>query len=89
MKFSSQRVDRLPVVWFELTLARTPTIYVVDILFVAAILATMTLVMFLMPADASDKVILGVTILLAYTVLMLLINDATPKAENLPIVCKC
>lgn len=86
MHYSPAKSVILPVVWFELRLARTPTVYVVDILFVAAVLATMVLVMFLMPPDASDKVVLGVTILLAYTVLMLLINDATPKTENLPIM---
>lgn len=75
----------MPEVYFSLTLARAPSYYVINVLFMSGTLTAICLIMFSLPVHACDKVILGVTVLLSYAVLLINVNDATPQSEILPL----
>ena len=85
---TDESIITVPYVWFKISLARTPEYYAINVLFVASVLTAISLLMFALPVHAEEKVILGVTLLLAYAVLSLLVNDATPQSEHLPFVSK-
>ena len=43
-----------------------------------------------MPANAGEKVSVGLTVLLAYVVFQIVINESTPQtSDHLPVVGEC
>lgn len=44
--------------------------------------------MFAIPSHAEEKVVIGVTLLLAYAVILLIVNDATPRSRQLPLASR-
>jgi hypothetical protein len=78
----------MPTVYFTITLKRAPSYYVVNILLLSGILTVMCLLSFALPVHAVDKAVLGVTLLLSYAVLLITVNDVTPKSETLPLASK-
>jgi hypothetical protein len=83
-----EQIYTMPTVYFTITLARAPSYYVVNVLLMSGVLTSMCLLMFALPVHAVDKVILGVTLLLSYAVLLITVNDMTPKSETLPLASK-
>ncbi len=58
-----------------------------NIVFPCMLIVGLALAMFWMPADAGEKVSLGITVLLAFSVFQLVIADNTPKtSEYFPIL---
>ena len=88
ISFVSGEVIYIPHIWFTLSLTRAPAYYTINVVFMAGVLTAICLLMFALPVHAEEKVMLGVTLLLAYAVLSLLINDATPHSEHVPIISK-
>lgn len=74
---------------FGLRLERKAHYYVLNLLVPAAFLIVMTLAVFLLPADSGEKVSLGITVLLSFSVLLLIIMDTTPRnSDHTPILCE-
>ena len=44
---------------------------------------------FLLPCDSTEKVTLGITILLAMIVYLLLMEEMLPQTQTVPIIGKC
>ena len=52
-------------------------------------LSMLTLLVFCMPPDAGEKVSLSITVLLSFTVFMLMVSDNMPQtSNNIPILGK-
>ena len=72
---------------FILYFQRQPEYYLLNILIPTIILSTLSLVVFLIPIDAGEKMSLGITILLSFSVFMLILSDNTPQtSENVPVL---
>ena len=76
-----------PDVTFWLHLRRRTTYYAFNIIIPCAILSMLTLCSFLLPAASGEKVSLGLTVLLAFSVFMLLIAESMPAtSEFVPLI---
>ena len=63
--------------------------YVLNVIIPTILLNILSLLVFHLPVESGEKLSLGVTVMLAYTVVLLIILDLTPASgQNLPIVCE-
>ncbi|ELU10286.1 hypothetical protein CAPTEDRAFT_201263 [Capitella teleta] len=87
VKFYSCCPEPFPDVTFWFHLRRRTTYYTFNIIIPCAILSVLTLGGFLLPADSGEKVSLGLTVLLAFSVFMLLIAENMPAtSEFVPLI---
>ncbi len=78
-----------PVVLFTLHLQRKPMYYVMNVLVPTFIISLVSVLVFLLPVEAGEKVSLSITVLLSYTVLLLIISDLSPKSgDTTPLIGK-
>ena len=72
----------IPVVRIILILERKPLYYVLNIIIPTIVLATLSALNFAVPVDSGEKLTLGISILLAFSVFMLILQDNTPQADS-------
>ncbi len=67
-------------------LIRRHRFYTMNLVMPCAMLSTLTLVTFLSPPDQGEKISLGISILLSFSVFMLTLSENMPKtSESLPL----
>ncbi|XP_028299782.1 5-hydroxytryptamine receptor 3A-like [Gouania willdenowi] len=72
---------------YFLTLRRRPTLYVVNLLIPSCFLVTVDLVSFLLPPHSVDRSSFKMTLILGYTVFLLIMNDLLPvTGETTPLI---
>ena len=69
---------------FNINLKRKPLYYVMNIIIPTAVLALLSAMTFVVPAETGERLALGVTILLAFSVFMLILSDNTTQASDNP-----
>ncbi|MEQ2174051.1 hypothetical protein GOODEAATRI_003845, partial [Goodea atripinnis] len=67
---------------FQLILRRRPTLYVVNLLVPSCFLVTLDLFSFLLPPQGVDRSSFKMTLILGYTVFLLIMNDLLPVTGN-------
>ena len=72
----------IPGASFTLTLQRRPQYYMLNIIIPTIVLAALSALNFAVPVDSSEKLSLGISILLAFSVFMLILQDNTPQADT-------
>lgn len=78
---------KYPQVKFTFTWRRKPLYYIVNVMVPCLFLLSIALLVFWLPPDAGEKVSLGVTILLAFSVFQFVIADNTPEnSDNTPLL---
>ena len=80
--------DRFPVVWFELVLQRVSAYFILNIIIPTACLSVLSAMVFRMPPEAGEKMGLSVTVLMSYSVILMIMSDNVPRGSKLPIVSK-
>ncbi|PIK42134.1 putative neuronal acetylcholine receptor subunit alpha-10 [Apostichopus japonicus] len=76
-----------PDVTFKVIIRRLPLFYMFNLIGPCIIISVMTVLAFYLPADAGEKVTLGITVLLALVVFLLLAAETMPPtSEVVPIV---
>uniref|UniRef100_A0A669C4B3 5-hydroxytryptamine receptor 3C n=1 Tax=Oreochromis niloticus TaxID=8128 RepID=A0A669C4B3_ORENI len=72
---------------FYISLRRQPMIYVVNLLLPSCFLITVDLFSFILPPNDADRSLFKMTLILGYTVFLLIMNDLLPITENdLPLI---
>ena len=75
--------------WLVFLLCRKSTYYVVNVVAPCMLLSALALLVFLLPPDSGEKVTLGITVLLSFTVFLLLVAENVPKtSECVPLLGK-
>jgi nicotinic acetylcholine receptor len=69
-----------------LAIRRVPTYYLFTIIIPCLWLTILNLLVFLLPADSGDKISLGVTVFLSFSVFMLVISEKVPVAYAIPLL---
>ncbi|XP_060561659.1 neuronal acetylcholine receptor subunit beta-3-like isoform X1 [Ruditapes philippinarum] len=70
-----------------ITIRRIPLYYFYTIICPCLWLTVLNLLVFLLPADSGDKVSLGVTVFLAFSVFMLVISEKVPvSSQSVPLI---
>ena len=77
----------VPGVDFTLYLQRRPQYYLLNIIIPSVVLAVLSALTFAVPVDSGEKLSLGISILLAFSVFMLILQDNTPQADT-PVLGK-
>ena len=81
--------DSFPLVGFILNLQRIPTYYIYNIVLPVGMLMVLSVVAHILPFEAGEKIGLQITILLAFSVMLLIMSDNTPRAgTTTPLVSK-
>ena len=76
-------------VTFNLHLSRKSAYYGLNILAPCIMIVALALLMFWLPADSGEKVSLGITILLAFSVFQLVLADRSPTTSDFfPVLCE-
>ena len=72
---------------FRIELKRKPFYYILNVIIPTVVLAVLSSFTFLIPDGSGEKLSIGVSILLAYSVFILLLADNTPQtSQNPPIL---
>ena len=78
-----------PRALFSIYITRKVEYYLINIVTPAFFIITISLTVFWLPPDSGEKVSLGVTVLLAFSVFQLIIVENTPKTSDFtPVVSK-
>ena len=78
---------RYPYVEFTLYLRRRHTFYVMNIIVPCTLLSVLVMVVFCLPPDAGEKISLGISVLLAFTVFLLMVAESVPRTSlRTPII---
>ncbi len=73
----------------QIVLRRRATLYVVNLLIPSCFLLSVDLFSFLLPPQSVDRASFKMTLILGYTVFLLLMNDLLPvTGNNLPLISK-
>uniref|UniRef100_W5MIJ9 Cholinergic receptor, nicotinic, alpha 11 n=1 Tax=Lepisosteus oculatus TaxID=7918 RepID=W5MIJ9_LEPOC len=76
-----------PDVTFVVTIRRRTLYYALNLLIPCVLLSSMTLLVFVLPADSGEKISLGITVLLSLTVFMLLVAEIMPAtSDSIPLI---
>ena len=82
-------VVEMPQIQFTLELKRLPAFFENAVIVPCIIMTLMTAMVFVLPSESGEKVSLGTTLMLSYTVLILMISDVTPRTgTSTPLLCK-
>ncbi|XP_078402240.1 neuronal acetylcholine receptor subunit alpha-10-like [Cetorhinus maximus] len=77
-----------PDITFTLALHRRPAFHIYNLLLPCTMISSLVPLSFYLPADSNEKVSLGVTILLAFTVFQQMVAEIVPPSETLPLIRK-
>ncbi|XP_070201308.1 neuronal acetylcholine receptor subunit alpha-4-like [Littorina saxatilis] len=69
-------------VCFTFSVLRRPRYYMINVLLPCLLLCVLVLINFFLPPDSGEKVSLGITVLLAFTVFQLLIAEVIPTSAS-------
>ncbi|CAG2113693.1 unnamed protein product, partial [Medioppia subpectinata] len=79
--------EPFPDVTIRLTIRRKILYYTYNVILPCMMLSVLTLLVFCIPPDSGEKIALGVTVLLAFSVFMLAISEKLPEtSESIPLL---
>ena len=86
---SSLAAATVPYIEVKLTLRRLPEYYVLNIIVPTTVMTILSSCMFFVPAASGEKLSLGITLLLSFSVFLLILSDNTPQTSGpLPMIGK-
>ena len=72
---------------FHLHLERLPAYYLLNIIIPTVVLALLSAFTFYVPVDSGEKLSLSITILLSFSVFLLMLSESTPQvSQDLPFL---
>ena len=81
--------EPFPDVTFIVTISRRNLYYLYNVIFPCIMMSALTLLVFCLPPDSGEKITLGITVLLAFSVFMLRIAENLPEtSEFVPLISK-
>lgn len=80
--FDSDPGIPFPTVKFILHLRRKPKFYMINVVAPCLLMSILALLVFYLPPDSGEKVSLGITVLLSFSVFLLLIAENVPKTSD-------
>ncbi|XP_071746121.1 neuronal acetylcholine receptor subunit alpha-2 [Lepeophtheirus salmonis] len=80
-------IEPFPEITISLRMRRKTLYYMYNIVFPCMMMSTLTVLVFCLPPDSGEKIALGVTVLLAFSVFMLAIAEKMPEtSESIPLI---
>ncbi|XP_039626088.1 5-hydroxytryptamine receptor 3A-like [Polypterus senegalus] len=75
-------IDEWDIITFWVVIKRRPILYVVNLLIPSAFLMVIDILSFLLPPHSVDRASFKMTLILGYTVFLLIMNDLLPSTAN-------
>ena len=76
-------------VGFTVSVKRNPDLFLWNVVAPCMLLTAISLLSYLLPCESGEKISLCITVLLSYTVVLLVVADITPRAANsMPLISK-
>ena len=90
VKFSYSTCFSISIFRFSLELKRKSMFYVLNIILPCVMLSVLQLMVFRVPSAAGEKVSLSITLLLSFTVFLLMVSDNMPQTStSVPLLGEC
>ena len=71
----------------KILMSRNPTFYVMYLLIPSVLMAFVSVLVFLLPPESGERVGLSITVLLSYTVFLLMVSEISPRGgENTSVL---
>ena len=84
---TQSQVVKYSTVKFHLHLERLPAYYLLNIIIPTVVLALLSAFTFYVPVDSGEKLSLSITILLSFSVFLLMLSENTPQvSQDLPFL---
>ena len=78
-----------PIVGLKVVLHRRPGYFLLNVIAPTIIITLLSLYVYLLPTESGEKVDLGITVVLAHSVMLLMVSDISPPSgDHLPLLCK-
>ena len=78
---------RYPYVEFTLYLRRRYEFYVMNIIVPCTLLSILVMIVFCLPPEAGEKISLGISVLLAFSVFLLMVAESIPRTSlHVPVI---
>ena len=82
-------IEPFPDVTFTVNIRRRILYYMYNVIFPCIMMSALTLLVFCLPPDSGEKITLGITVLLAFSVFMLTVAENLPEtSEFVPLISK-
>ena len=78
----------ITMIYFGFVLRRVSTYFVMNVLLPTICLSFLSAMVFRMPSEAGEKIGLSVTVLMSYSVFLMIMADNVPRSNKLPIISK-
>jgi nicotinic acetylcholine receptor len=79
--------EPFPDITFYIRIRRRVLYYLYSVVFPCVMLSILTLLVFCLPPESGEKIALGITVLLAFSVFMLAIAESMPEtSEHIPLI---
>uniref|UniRef100_A0A914Y8F9 Uncharacterized protein n=1 Tax=Panagrolaimus superbus TaxID=310955 RepID=A0A914Y8F9_9BILA len=89
MDVPGQLVDKQSRIEFQIVIRRKTLFYTVILIIPTVLMAFLSMMVFYLPAECSEKVTLGISILLALVVFLLLVSKILPPtSDTIPLMAK-
>jgi len=76
-----------PSLFFHIWIERKSLYYIVNIIIPCVILSLLATFTFCVPPDSGEKISLGITLLLSFTVFQLIVAESIPRrSDSVPII---
>uniref|UniRef100_A0AC35TR79 Neur_chan_LBD domain-containing protein n=1 Tax=Rhabditophanes sp. KR3021 TaxID=114890 RepID=A0AC35TR79_9BILA len=80
-------VEKYPDLTFFIHIRRKTLYFVINVIFPCLMMSILTLLVFYLPCDSGQKLVLGITILLSFSVFVLAIAEQMPEtSDSIPII---
>ncbi|CAG9540010.1 unnamed protein product [Cercopithifilaria johnstoni] len=80
-------LEPYPDITFYIHIRRKTLYYLYNIVFPCLMMSILTLLVFILPSDSNEKITLGITVLLAFSVFMLAIAEKMPEtSDSIPLI---
>ncbi|XP_063293325.1 5-hydroxytryptamine receptor 3A-like isoform X2 [Pelobates fuscus] len=78
---------------YQITITRVPIVYVINLIIPSCFLVLLDVASMFMPADTTEKLGFKITIVLGFSVVLLILNDMIPNSDEIPALgifcCVC
>lgn len=89
LRMESDPDSLFPVVGIRITLKRVPTYFVMNVVIPSVLITFLSALVYWLPYESGEKVSLGITVLLSFSIVLLMISDVTPRnGKDLPVICE-
>ena len=80
--YETLRHFAFPMISFTVFLKRSPQFFLMNVIIPCTIMTALSILVFGLPAESGEKISLEMTIMLSFSVMLLMVSDTTPRTST-------